>query len=106
MPKKWTPLILIAIVLVPLVIAGIRIIHTAKPEQEQDAGLPALHVEGYRLADDRNKTVQLTGMSSHGLLWYAQYTNANAMKTLKKHGANTFRVAVYEEQLGHRQAGP
>ncbi len=80
-----------------LAMAGCAKEESAAPE---NGGVQSLHVDGYRLADGNGKTVQLTGMSSHGVLWYPQYTNANAMKTLKSYGANTFRVAAYSDDQG------
>jgi aryl-phospho-beta-D-glucosidase BglC (GH1 family) len=66
----------------------------------QDAGIRPLHVEGTELKDEDGNTVRLTGMSSHGLLWYPEYANAAAMRTLREYGANTFRVAVYSSDEG------
>lgn len=58
---------------------------------------PRLHVEKNTLADAAGNDVQLTGMSSHGLLWYPEYTSAAAMLTLKSYGANVFRIAMYAD---------
>ena len=67
---------------------------------DDPSGVRRLHVESGRLEDEDGKVVQLTGMSSHGLLWYPKYTNANAMKTLKSYGANMFRIAAYSDDDG------
>ena len=67
------------------------------PQQEspEEPAFPRLRVESCRIVDEAGNKVQLTGMSSHGMLWYPQYANANAMQTLKSYGANTFRIALY-----------
>ncbi|HPR40751.1 MAG TPA: glycoside hydrolase family 5 protein [Oscillospiraceae bacterium] len=61
------------------------------------AGHGALHVEGTQLTDEHGDPVQLRGMSTHGLTWYPQYTNANAMKTIAEYGGNVVRLAVYTD---------
>ncbi len=104
MPNKAIPTILCAVILL-LVVCGIYLIHTGNekhdPTAAEDGGtVRPIHVENCRIADENGKTVQLTGMSSHGLLWYPEYTNANAMQTLKSYGANTFRIAIYSDDAG------
>lgn len=59
-----------------------------------------IHIEDCRIVGENGKAVQLTGMSSHGILWYPEYTNASSMKTIKNYGANTFRIAVYSDDAG------
>ena len=66
-------------------------------EQPQQQAVSRLHVDSWKILDEEGKAVQLTGMSSHGMLWYPQYANANAMQTLKSYGANTFRIALYSD---------
>ncbi len=61
------------------------------------AGHGALHVESTQLTDEHGEPVQLRGMSTHGLTWYPQYTNANAMKTIAEYGGNVVRLAVYAD---------
>jgi len=56
-----------------------------------------LYVEGIRLVNQWGETVQLRGMSSHGLQWYPEYTNYKAMVTTKEYGANLFRAAMYAD---------
>lgn len=57
----------------------------------------ALHVDGYHVMDQNNQILQLRGFSSHGLLWYPEYTNYAAIQTTKAAGANTFRIAMYSD---------
>ena len=49
------------------------------------------------LTDKNGDKVQLRGMSSHGLLWYPEYTNYASIYETKKHGANMFRIAMYSD---------
>lgn len=86
------------------VILGALLIHAGvgkpKTAEREDDGVCRLHVEDRVLADENGCRVQLTGMSSHGLLWYPEYTNAGAMQTLKDRGANTYRLAIYSDDAG------
>ncbi len=55
-----------------------------------------LHVSGRRLVDSHGKTVQLKGVSTHGLSWYPQYVNKKAFQTLRDQwGAEVIRLAMY-----------
>lgn len=56
-----------------------------------------LSVKGIDLTDKNGDKVQLRGMSSHGLLWYPEYTNYASIYETKKHGANMFRIAMYSD---------
>ena len=102
MSKKLITVILLSLVVLLLVSLGYHFLYKDKHQPVPDAstGVQRLHVESCRIADDNGKVVQLTGMSSHGLLWYPAYTNANAMQTLKSYGANTFRIAAYSDDNG------
>lgn len=57
----------------------------------------ALHYEGSRLIDENGVEMRLTGVSTHGLLWFYEYANAGAMKTVSQYGANTVRIAMYSD---------
>ncbi len=59
-----------------------------------------LAVKNGKLVSEQGVVVSLRGLSSHGLNWYPEYTNASAMATLKKYGANVFRIAMYTDQSG------
>ncbi|GEM_PF-686609 len=54
-----------------------------------------LHFDGTVLKDQYGNDVSLRGVSSHGLLWFPEYTNPDAIRTIKEHGANVFRIAMY-----------
>ena len=58
-----------------------------------------LKVKGTDLVDKDGKKIQLRGMSSHGLLWYPEYTNYASIYETKKHGANIFRIAMYADDI-------
>ncbi len=114
-PRKALPAILIAALLLTALFgacAARPVSPTADPTTDPSAaptdspapaspGAPRpLHVDGTALRDDAGNTVRLTGMSSHGLLWYPEYANSSALRTLKSCGANVFRVAVYADDSG------
>lgn len=61
-------------------------------------GHGALRVENTALTDSHSKTMQLRGMSTHGVMWYPQYTNAGAFKTVREYGGNVMRLALYSDQ--------
>lgn len=56
-----------------------------------------LAVKGTDLVDESGDKIQLRGMSSHGLLWYPEYTNYASIYETKKQGANMFRIAMYSD---------
>lgn len=61
-----------------------------------------LHVEGAGLADSKGNTVQLKGVSSHGLQWFPQYINYDAMKTMRDEwGVEVVRLAMYSAEGGY-----
>ncbi len=60
-----------------------------------------LHVEGTKLVDKNGEQVQLKGVSSHGLQWYPEYINTDAIKTLRDDwNANVLRLAMYTMEGG------
>jgi len=56
-----------------------------------------LKVSGTNLVDCHDNIFQLRGVSSHGILWYPEYSNYRAINTIKQYGANVFRIAMYTE---------
>lgn len=55
-----------------------------------------LQVEGSRLVDSEGATVQLKGISSHGINWFPEYINQDMLTQLHDEwGLNVFRVAMY-----------
>lgn len=55
-----------------------------------------LSVKGTKIVDSKGKSVQLKGISTHGLSWYPEYVSKEAFKSLRDQwGANTVRLAMY-----------
>lgn len=54
-----------------------------------------LKVIGTNLCNQNGEPFQLTGMSSHGIMWYPQFTEEYSIKKTKEYGANLFRGAMY-----------
>ena len=110
MRRKST--ILFAILAMVLVLAGCAA--QTKPRQaepqptEEQAseprhrrGLSPLHVDGTRLVDDQGASVQLRGISTHGLAWFPQYVNQDMFDELSHQwGANVVRLALYTAENG------
>ncbi len=60
------------------------------------AAPPALSVSGTKIVNSDGKTVQLRGVSTHGLSWYPEYVNQSAFTYMKKNWKiNTVRLAMY-----------
>ena len=58
--------------------------------------LPRLQVKGTNLVNSSGKTVQLRGVSTHGLSWYPEYVNQSAFTYIKKNWkVNAVRLAMY-----------
>ena len=56
----------------------------------------ALSVDGNRIVDENGKPFQILGVSTHGLGWFPQYVNQDAVYSLRDDfGANTLRLAMY-----------
>lgn len=60
-----------------------------------------LHVDGTQLCNESGEPIVLRGMSSHGLHWFPQYTNAQSIRNIVAYGANLFRVAMYTGEGGY-----
>ena len=56
--------------------------------------------DGKVYSEKAKKTVQLRGISSHGLSWYPEFTTREALRSVKQWGANLFRAAMYTDQEG------
>lgn len=60
-----------------------------------------LSVKGTNLVDQTGKTVQLTGVSTHGLSWFPEYVNKDAFQSLRdSFGVNLIRLAMYTDESG------
>ncbi|MDL2236769.1 cellulase family glycosylhydrolase [Christensenellaceae bacterium OttesenSCG-928-K19] len=67
--------------------------------EEGEGYFGSLSVEGGALTDGNGSVVQLKGVSSHGLSWFPQFVNEDAMRQMKEEwGCNVFRLAMYTEE--------
>ena len=89
-------------------------VETEPPSSEAlsvDASTPygqhgALHVENGKLTDADGNTVQLYGMSTHGIAWFPQYINYDSFRTLRDDwNTNCIRLAMYTAEYGGYCAG-
>lgn len=89
-------------------------VETEPPSSEAlsvDASTPygqhgALHVENGKLTDENGNTVQLYGMSTHGIAWFPQYINYESFRTLRDDwNTNCIRLAMYTAEYGGYCAG-
>ena len=77
-----------------------------KTTSEQEEQTPfeihgALRVEGNHIVDKNGASFQLLGVSTHGLGWFPQYVNKDAVNSLRDDlGANTLRLAMYTAEGG------
>ena len=59
----------------------------------------ALQEEGTKLVDQNGDTMQLYGMSTHGIAWFPEYINKKAFKTLRDDWkTNCIRLAMYTNE--------
>ena len=66
----------------------------------------ALHVENGKLTDADGNTVQLYGISTHGIAWFPQYINYDSFRTLRDDwNTNCIRLAMYTAEYGGYCAG-
>lgn len=78
---------------------------TTKEQEEEKMVSPsttgALHVEGCHLTDKDGKTVQLKGISTHGISWYPQFINKECFAQFHDEWkANLMRIAMYTAEEG------
>jgi len=60
-----------------------------------------LSVEGTKLVDENGETVQLRGLSTHGLTFFPQYVNEALFSELRQEWkANVIRLAMYTAESG------
>lgn len=61
----------------------------------------ALSVKGTQLVDEKGNAVQLRGISTHGIAWFPQFVNQEAVNQLSSDfGANLLRIAMYTDENG------
>lgn len=67
----------------------------------EQKSLSRLRVEGRHLVDEDGNTVQLRGISTHGLAWYPEYVNEDCFTQLhEEFGVNAIRLAMYTAENG------
>lgn len=72
-----------------------------KPDDTSSSISKALHVSGTKLLDNDGNTVQLKGVSTHGLAWFPAYINEDCFRQLKEDwGLNVIRLALYTAEYG------
>ncbi len=101
MQKKWKSMILGIVFAVSVLGAGTAY-GAADPET---VAVPskngALHVEGTHLVGENGETVQLKGISTHGIAWFPQYINADCFKQFRdRWNVNVMRLAMYTAEYG------
>lgn len=57
-----------------------------------------LSVKGTKLVNASGKTVQIKGVSTHGIGWFGEYVNKQTFASLKSYGVNTIRLALYTDE--------
>ena len=63
-----------------------------------------LSVKNGQLVDKSGKGYQLRGMSTHGLIWFPEFVNESAFKTLRDDwNTNVVRLAMYVDEWGNGQ---
>lgn len=61
----------------------------------------SLQVTEGKLTDSAGKTVQLQGLSTHGIAWFPDYVNQDVLHQMKEEwGCNVFRIAMYTDEYG------
>lgn len=67
----------------------------------------ALKVKGTKLVDSKGNTVQLKGLSTHGIAWFPDYINQECFRQLhEEFGINVIRLAMYTaEYNGYCEGG-
>lgn len=81
----------------------------SQPQQEeprQSDAISALTVKDGQLTTEDGQTIQLQGISTHGLSWFPQYVNHDMMQqTRDEWGCNVFRLAMYTADYNGYLAG-
>lgn len=77
---------------------------TQEPSEQQATkpdGISPLHVDGAKLCDADGNQVQLRGISTHGIAWFPQFVNEQAIKEIKEvWKADVVRLAMYTAEYG------
>ena len=106
----WITVVSLALVLMLPAYGHVQAASSAAPVPSEALGispesapsaLEPLHVEGTRLVGSSGKTVQLRGISTHGLAWFPEYVNEDCFRQLHQEwNANVVRLALYTQEYG------
>lgn len=107
--ERGKRLLKIAIVFAILVFAAIGIVAFSNYEPETVYARPStsghLHVKDTKLRDEKDRPVQLKGMSSHGIIYSPKIITEPFISALSNDwGANLFRAAMYSYDFVERWA--
>lgn len=71
-------------------------------EPAKTAGIAGkLYLDGTKLKDEKGDTVQLQGISLHGIAWFPQYVDIETFRTLRDDwGVNLIRIPLYTAEYG------
>ena len=88
-------------------LAGSSAVSSASSSAASKAGAAApsahgkLRVSGTQLVDEQGRSVQLRGVSTHGLAWFGQYVNEGCFATLRNEwSCGVVRLALYTAESG------
>jgi endoglucanase len=109
-PRPPVAAMVATLVLLVLALSAPSLPASASPDRERAvAATPTpvarhgqLTVCGVRLCDRRGRPIQLTGMSTHGLQWYADCVNARSLDALAGDWrARVVRLSTYVQEGGY-----
>jgi len=79
----------------------IEIATQRKLDEENVSSISPLSLDGTQLVDANGNSIQLRGVSTHGLAWFPQYVNQEFFIELKNDwNANVVRLAIYTAESG------
>ncbi|UVS78180.1 cellulase family glycosylhydrolase [Actinokineospora sp. UTMC 2448] len=98
--RRWTSLLAL-----PLIALSIPVVSGAQAAETAATPVAAngqLRVCGVKLCNEQNRPVQLRGMSTHGIQWYADCVNDASIDALAHDwGADVMRISMYVQEGGY-----
>ncbi|MDR1003328.1 MAG: glycoside hydrolase family 5 protein [Oscillospiraceae bacterium] len=92
--------------IISLVLAAVLMLSCASCGLFGEDGISPLSVDGTHIKDQSGNIVQLRGISTHGLSWFPEFVNEEAIATVKSEfSANTLRLAMYTADGGYCTGG-
>lgn len=95
---KTTRLLVLLLAVIMLSVGAFFLLRRADHDGVSAHG--ALSVKDGRLVDEAGKAFQLRGYSTHGIGWFGEYINRDAMLSIRNAGGNVMRIAMYTEASG------